>query len=376
MKARIKYFLYRFLFRIFSMLPIKQNKVAFLDAELFTYSVNTRKVFQEIVQDESLDIVVFCRPDRNYQNVRYVRYLSIRYFLEVCTARVWISDSRQQEYMKKRDGQFYVMTWHGGGPGKYVEKDAEDTLPKSYIRCAINDSKNTDLMVAESKLLYQIMRRSFWYDGEILCKRFAPGESKAPEECREIVEQQFGIHNRKIILYVPTFRKDGNIACYDIDFHRVVDTLWERTGSDFVFIMRLHGNVAEKANQFRYDEYLKNGTGYPSLYELESAADMIISDFSECLFDGYCMNKSVILYASDFEEYLAQDRGTYADYRNMPSPLATNSDELIEAIANYDSNDYEEGRKQLMESTGYFPTDAAKDIAEIIRAKTGSTIYM
>lgn len=370
MKARIKHFLYRFLFRIFSLLPIKQNKVAFLDADLFTYSVNTRKVFQEIVQDESLDIVVFCRPDRNYQNVRYVRYLSIRYFLEVCTARVWISDSRQQEYMKKRDGQFYVMTWHGGFPLKYIEKDAEDTLPESYIRCAINDSKNADLMVAESRHVYRIMKRAFWYDGEILCKQFSAGENKTPEECRQIVAKHYGIEHKKIILYVPTFRKDGNIECYDIDFHKVVDALKERNGDDYVFIMRLHGNVGGKADQFLYDEYLKNGTGYPSLYELESAADMIITDFSGCVFEGYYLNKPVALYASDFEEYLAHDRGMYFDYQNMPSPLAKNSDDLIDVIANYDRERYEAGRKQIIETIGYFPPDAAKDVADRIRIET------
>ena len=130
----------------------------------------------------------------------------------------------------------------------------------------------------------------------------------------------------------------------------------------------MHENISSKESLIKYNKNIFNGTNYPSVAELVSASDFILSDYSSLLFQGYYARKNVIIYASDIEEYIKQDRGLYFDIRKLPSPIATNTYELIEAILNYDKLKYERGINDILQKIGYYDGDAAKDVADKINA--------
>lgn len=370
--SHFSYIIKWLVFRLFCLFPIKQNKIVFISTSP-NFTVNPKFIYDELLKNrQNYDFVWFTKNGKKLDNFsRFYSHDSIRAIYELVTAKIWISDSREQAYFNKRINQFYVMTWHGGDPLKFIEKDAENTLPKYYLKCAKKDSKRTDLMVAETELMYRIMKESFWYKGEILQKRFVDKNLKPDFENNEKIKKHFQIDkNKKIILYVPTFRGNGDISCYDIDYKEVVKKLAEKTKNDFAFIVRLHENVASKENFITYSRDVFNGTDYPSVAELVSAADFILTDYSSLLFQGYHAGKNVIIYASDIEKYLRQDRGMYFDIRKMPSPIATNTNELIEAISSYEKQKYEKGISDVLEKIGYYDGDAAKDIANRIEILT------
>lgn len=366
------YFTKWLLFRLFCLFPIKQNKIVFISTSP-NFTINPKFIYDELLKDsQNYDFIWLTKNGKKLDNFsRFYPHDSVKAIYELVTAKVWVSDSREQAYFNKRKNQFYVMTWHGGDPLKFIEKDAEKTLPEYYLKCAEKDSKRTDLMVAETNLIYQIMKKSFWYNGEILLKRFIDKNLKSDFENNEKVKKYYQINkNKKIILYVPTFRADGDVSCYDIDYEEVIKKLAEKTKNDFVFIVRLHENAASKASFITYNNYVFNGTDYPSVAELVSAADFVLTDYSSLLFQGYHAGKNVIIYASDIEKYLKQDRGMYFDIRKMPSPIATNTNELIEAISSYDKQKYEKGITDVLEKIGYYDGDAAKNIAKRIEVLT------
>ena len=72
------------------------------------------------------------------------------------------------ELYKKRDGQFYVQTWHSSLRLKKIEADAVDGLTDNYIKMAKADSKQTDLLISGCQFSTEIFRRAFWYDGPIV----------------------------------------------------------------------------------------------------------------------------------------------------------------------------------------------------------------
>ena len=209
-----------FFFRLFCLFPIKNNKIVFISTSP-NFSINPKFIYDELQEDESsFDFVWLTRKGEKLDALsRYYAHDSIRAIYELVTAKIWIGDSREQAYFRKRKNQFYVMTWHGGEPLKFIEKDVEESLPKYYVKCAKADSKRTDLMIAETAFIYKIMKKSFWYNGDILQKRFIDKNLKSNSENREKIKNFFHIEKEKrIILYVPTFRMDGNFSCYDIDY--------------------------------------------------------------------------------------------------------------------------------------------------------------
>ena len=123
--------------------------------------------------------------------------------------------------------------------------------------------------------------------------------------------------------------------------------------------MRLHVNAADYAAGIPYSQRVISGTYYPSIAELISACDVLISDYSGCVFAGYREMKKVVLYAPDLEEYMSKERGFTFDFRELPSPIAKNNEELIAAIGEYDEEKYAAEMKRLNELVGYFGGDAA-----------------
>lgn len=360
---RLKNAYYWLLFRLLCVFPINNKKIVFIGGERF--DGGPKLIFSEMIKLENTEIDLVCALSSvgdDVQGARVIKSKGIRFVYELMTSKVWISDSRQQAYFRKRKKQYYIMTWHGAAPLKYIEKDAEDTLPKGYIKCAKNDSKNADLIVAESEFNYRIIKNSFWYDGEILKEEFI--NKNLHEDSRSKVREFFNIsQDYKIILYVPTFRKDYSTKCYDIEYERMLDLLDNHFNRKHLFIVRLHENIASKSGFIVYNEHILNGTYYDSIDELILASDYIISDYSSCLFDGYKAYKKVFIYASDYVEYKAQDRGMYFDLSELPSPFAGNTDELISNIVLYDEEKYKLLEKELNDEIGYYGGDAAKTIA-------------
>ncbi|MFQ9037167.1 CDP-glycerol glycerophosphotransferase family protein [Hungatella sp.] len=159
------------IFYLFRVFPINNNKIVIASFGGKGYGSEGKAIADRLMEARNdLDIVWLVRnPDEKLpKDIRGIKFASIKAIYEQVTAKVWIDNRRKPGYVRKRRGQYYIHTWHGGGPClKWVEKDASDTLPREYIEYAINDSKMANLMVSGSDWRTKNMRDSFWYDGEI-----------------------------------------------------------------------------------------------------------------------------------------------------------------------------------------------------------------
>lgn len=107
-------------------------------------------------------------------------------------------------------------------------------------------------------------------------------------------------------------------------------------------------------------------TNYPDIQDLLMTVDVVISDYSSCMFDAALRNLPCFIYATDFEQYKA-DRGVYFEMDELPFPYASNNDELAQNIVNYNESDYRQGIKSFFERVGLAETGhAGKDIAQKI----------
>ena len=73
------------------------------------------------------------------------------------------------------------------------------------------------------------------------------------------------------------------------------------------------------------------------LQKLIQVSDCLISDYSSVIFDYSLLNKPMISYIPDIDEY-KQTIGLNIDFNDFPGPICTNESQLIEALKfeNYD----------------------------------------
>ena len=367
-RMKLKHWALRSVMACMSLKPIDKRKVVMVSYRGKGYGDNGKAIAESLLKmDPNLDIVWAAEPkyfSTVPDGIRTVAYNSMSYLYELATAGAWVDNSRKNAGIRKRKRQFYVQTWHGTTALKQIEKDVEDHLDEFYVAGAKNDSAMANVILSGCDFFTKLVRRAFWYHGEVL-------ESGSPrsdilinanaERCTR-ARQKLGVReDQKIVLYAPTFRADERMDCYQMDFAGVLDALQEKTGQEWVFALRLHPNVAEKADFITYSDKLINATGDLDLYELLPAVDFVISDYSSVMFDAGLIGKPVMLFATDVEDYIA-DRSFYFDIFNMPFTLAQSNEELLAALKKFDQTTYDQALEAFNQTVGYCERGTAADI--------------
>ncbi|WP_251132773.1 CDP-glycerol glycerophosphotransferase family protein [Exiguobacterium sp. s56] len=368
-----------FFYNLFRIFPIKRNKIVLCSYFGKDYGDNSKYIAEEII-NKGLDYDMVWLLDKNLVDdnslplqIRPVKYGSIKSIYEMATASVWIDNARQPYYVRKRKRQYYIQAWHGSPALKKIEKDAETSLSVNYVNQAKLDSKKADLFLSNCKWYSELVKSSFWYEGEIL-------ECGSPrndilffenKKTQDKIRNSFNFSNDiKIALYAPTFRTDYSLDAYKLDYEKFVDKLNEKFGGEWKVIVRLHPNIQHKAEQLLLKDNIVNGSNYGDLQELLSIADVIVTDYSSLMFDFVLKRKPCFLYAVDVEEY-KKDRDFYFSFNELPFTLSKNNEELINAIEKFDNQKYLENiEKFLMEIGSVEKGTASKMVVQRIEKVT------
>jgi CDP-glycerol glycerophosphotransferase len=280
--------------------------------------------------------------------VKCVRFRTWEYLKMINSAEFLVTNSRTDPwhiYWHKRPEQKYLMLWHGGAALKRIERDVEEKLGFSYVQKAKRDSKVCDLMISGCRANTELIKRSFWYSGEIL-ERGIPRndiffDKEQHRQIRERINREYNIpDNHRIVMYAPTFRRSGSIEPYRINWQEIIPHLREKfDGANITVFLRLHPNLIGKVDTSHLVDFegVRDATRYHDMQELLSVADMLITDYSSSMFDFAMQGRPCLLYATDADAY---DRGFYFNLRELPFPIAENQEQLIETIEHFDDEAY------------------------------------
>lgn len=341
----MKNLIIKLIYTVFRLLPIKRTNILFIGYYGSQYGCSPKYLSQYFSKnDKNIKITwAFTQTQKyNIENIIPIRYYSLRYFYELATSKVIITNYRLPEYFKKRSKQFYIQTWHSSLRLKMIENDAENTLPESYVKMAKYDSSQIDLLLSGCKFSSEIFKRAFWYNGEI----FECGTPRCDilfQQNKSIIKSikdRIGIKSDdKILLYAPTFRKGNNLSAYDIDFKRVLNELNQQ--GNWKVLIRLHPHLQDYSSELvKNNDSIIDVTKYDDIQELLLISDLLISDYSSLMFDFAITKKPCVLYTSDLEEYLKKDRNLYFNINELPFPICRNNSELIETIKAFDIEKY------------------------------------
>ena len=367
MRIFLKLF-YRILWLLFLIFPIQKNKVVFQSFSGRGFSDNPKYIAQKL-HKKAPEIIIYWAANNPLtadlpDGIRFVKYKSVKYLYHMTTAKIWVDNIRKPFFIKKK-GQYYLQTWHGGLGLKKVENDAIDKLNKNYIKWAKRDAKSTDLMLSSSKTLSEIFRNSLWYHkGEILEKGLPRNDLffNFCERQKHKIKNRLGIKpNSKILLYAPTFRDDGDITAYDINFNHLASALKKRFGGSWVILVRLHPNISGTKLNISAS-FIKNVSSYNDIQELYIISDFLITDYSSSIFDFALTERPSLLYASDIVKYTSL-RDFYFDFSELPFTLCQTNAELEKAVLNFDCKKHKKRLKEFKLAHGYCESGKASDYA-------------
>ena len=354
-------FSYKLLNTIFSFFPIKKRKIFFLSYYGSQYGCNPKYLSEYVVKNcKDWDVVWgFTEPEKHIiPEVRKVKYLSLQYFYEICTSQVFVTNYRMTEHYHKPKGQLYVQTWHSSLRLKMIEGDSVDTLPANYVQMAKRDSKQIDILLSGCDFSTDIFRRAFWYDGEI-AQTGTPREDLMFDanflRC-ETVFEKLGIPKRThILLYAPTFRKDNNLECYNIEFNKLITAVEKKFAGEWIVLLRLHPHLKNLSKQIVQDSScVLDATSFDDIQELLMVADIVISDYSSLIFDFALTKRPCFLYVTDLKEYTLHDRQLYFKINDLPFPICQNNEELRKAILTFNLNTYQSRTEAFLQRIGSY----------------------
>ena len=360
---------------LFNLLPVKKGKIVFRSFSK-SYGCNPKYIAQEVLKQKLPYEIVFIAKkgqEKSFPKGINVVTSKIKEYFALSTANVIVANSRIGNYFlkgfKKKKNQLYIQTWHGSLGIKKMEADC-DNLSAKYVQEAKIDSANIDYLLSNSKWLTDTYNSSFFYDGKIIETGNARNDIffTSNKDIRQKVCEYFGIKgNMKICLYAPTFRDDKNLDCYSINYKKLLQTLNEKFGGNWIAISRLHPNLSKLKNVIPQIEGVYNGGKYPDIQELLVAADIMITDYSSCMFDFMISEKPAFIFATDIEKYNT-DRGFYYTLETTPFAIADNNQKLIRNISTFDEKRYQEAVKKFLKEKGCADKgNAAKQIVDLIK---------
>lgn len=345
----------------FNLFPIKKNKIFFFSYYGNQYGDSPKYISEYLVKNylsDKFDIVWQfndVNSHKDIEGIRKVKTMSLRYFYDLCTSKVIITNFRTTDLFKKRKDQYYIQTWHSSLRLKQIEKDAENSLPKGYLEMAKKDSKKCDLLLSGCRYSTDIFKRAFWYDGEIF-EHGTPRSDMLFEKNIELnnkVKKELNIEkNKKVVLYAPTFRKGDSLEFYNVHYQKVLKKLAEKFGGEWIFLVRLHPHLVSKSKELVYGDNVLDATKYDDIQELLSITDILISDYSSLMFDFALTERPCFLYVPDLEQYIKNDRKLYFDIKELPFIYTLNNEELINEISKFNNEKYINKLKEFSNKVG------------------------
>lgn len=147
------------------------------------------------------------------------------------------------------------------------------------------------------------------------------------------------IGDRKIIFYAPTYR--GRISKAKAPKALDIDVMARALSDEYVLLIKHHGFAAkdrppipaEWENNFAFD---MNANKIMGIERLLAMADICITDYSSIGFEYALMERPLIFFAFDLDDYLDQ-RGMYWDYEDItPGPVCKTTEEMVDFIQHLD----------------------------------------
>lgn len=357
---------------------IKNNIIIFQSYDGSSLSGNPYYILKEMSKNpqkySEFEIYVTCNlksinainniiKNENLLNAKTVLINSKEYCKVLAQAKYLINNSTFPTYFIKKQNQIYINTWHGT-PLKSMGREITDSPFELG-----NTQRNfilSDYMLFQNKFMFEKMRKAYMLDnlfkGKYIISGYPRNDIFYNEEDRKTVKKELNIENKKVIVYMPTWRKVKNINEQKEFFSTLLKKLEENLDDNTVIFLKTH-NLAKFNIEYSNSNKIKMFPENYETYRFLNVADCLVTDYSSVMFDYANTGKKIVLYTYDYDEYTC-DRGFYLDVKELPFEFAYNIDELCEQLK--DLNDYKNYNDFIKTYCSYDSGENSKRICDYI----------
>ena len=254
----------------------------------------------------------------------------------------------------------YLQTWHGTPLKRLgLDIDIEEGPELEARETLLKEAEKWDFLIAANTFSKEKFRSAFNYKGTVLTEGYPANDLfKHPEKTQigNVLKKRLGIpKDKKIILYAPTWRDNNRQTGWNFGFDLNLNLakLRKKLGNEYVLLLRMHHLISDKMETSKFQGFVLDVSKYDDAHELLLITDILITDYSSIFFDYANLNRPMIFYSYDVEQYDSELRGFYINPRTeLPGPVVLNEDDLISSIKSIEKLEgyYAEKREQFIET--------------------------
>ncbi len=323
-------------YRICLLLPLDRRLAVYCAYSGLGYSCSPAAIYEkakELTPDvRGVWLVKTHRAASMPDGVDCVVEESVAYYRAMARATYFVSNVNLADYVVKRRGSVHVQTHHGT-PLKRMGIDGRTHGGRSG-KGSDNVRRRAgrwDFSIAANRHSTEAWRTAYPGTFESLEYGYPRNDilvNASPEHGAR-VRAVLGIEpGQEVILYTPTHRgRNADRFAGHLD----VVALAEALGPDTVILLRTHyfcDSSPQRASTG--SARVVEVTAYPTVEDLYLAADVLITNYSSTMFDYAVLDRPIVVFAPDWEQYRAS-RGVYfVIFEERPGVVVTTQAELIE----------------------------------------------
>ncbi len=373
MAARLKFvlrILLRNVFKLFFLFPIKNGRILFTVLNGEKIYDNPKCVYDFLAgQDPNrFEFIWVYNGDRKEtglpDSVKVVKRQTLQWVYYMMTANVVVDDWPPSLLIPARKKQLYIETWHAGGAYKKIGKAYAGAQKAYQTKPADIEMRTIKLFVSSSgEFTKSNIEAGYQYGGEILPCGMPRNDvffhEQALREAADRVKKSYDLSGIAA-LYAPTFRG----MAYDpvkvnalLDLEQTRKALAAKYGEEVNLLVRCH---PVDRHQYPFGKNVIDVSDYPDMQDLLCAADLLITDYSSCMWDFALLGRPCFLYTPDIDQYI-RDRGFFTPPEQWPGIVCRSMEELCEEIQHFEEAACAAKARRHLERMGSYETGHATE---------------
>ena len=313
-------------------LPVKTNNVLFLSERKVEKGGNLALVYDELKNNKNLIITSFLKT----KTVDRLSFKELRESARLMAEAgcIVLEDFYPQLHaLDLRKETKVIQLWHACGAFKAFGfsrlhkpggPEEESKNHRNYYKVFVSGEKmipyySEAFAIPEGNVLpLGTPRTDIFFDEAYKEQIFA-----------ELFNQFPVFRGKRIILFAPTFRGQGNKDAYYPDSSFSVETFMKDMPEDVILIIKQHPFVKNTINiPQEYKDRVFDLSKKISINDLLFITDVLITDYSSSVFEAALLDIPMVFYVFDEDSY-RKDRDFYEDFDSfIPGLKAENQDEL------------------------------------------------
>lgn len=342
-KRRLRYFVYRIIYR--RTAKNREKRILFLSEQDDKLALNMQAIYNRMLErglDKEYKIYFSLRKTTTKKCTIWST-VKLTVYTALCGIILIDDHVPFLNWFVLYPGNKVIQIWHAGAGFKGVgySRWGHDNCPGPY-----SCHRQYAFSISGSASISKFFSEQFGILDEQIIPTGMPrmdayiDKSNQKRVRAELYNTYPQIVGKKVILFAPTYRgRDRKRAHYPyelIDF----DSLYEYCQhNDAVVLFKMHPWVNKAIPiKVEHSDCFFDFFTYENINELFYVTDLLITDYSSCMYEFILMDKPMILFAFDKVSF-AVSRGFHRDYdTNIPGKLCETFEEVMIALK---TEDYE-----------------------------------